>query len=598
MSLSSEAKKHLHESLQQQCLNQKLAEYNEAKKLFTEVTLKDYGHTSSSDRNDIALLDTYYSKKITREDLLSRILVACADALSLIPEYIPFLNSFALASSSNTEKYSWHIIYSHAQFVDYRELNRFTEKIIELVGKPYSKFIDISFSKTHFNLRLLESAKEDHIKRPAISSAKENYSIIRLRTFSSKKQLQIGRIKKEFINFQVQSVKECPICNIKHKKDRLYEFIQKNRHFVFKCNRQKQYKPEHNSISFNKISDKVESKEKPKLELNKRIVKAVLNPYLFFELSEKVINVKEMKDFPEAYSNFLSKEPSITLICSPIMSEKTKDEQSLSIDKWNVIIVQVKSLSCIEFSACLIVAILDEVNAIQHQMNSSLNVQESKNTIRDILRSAQHVLAMNAFANESKTVEYLYDPNSRAKAMRIGFKYLKQGKHMRILSLYYQKISSEFSHSSGYENIRAELAIAQPNDLPIAIKRHRELDIDSISINLINLILLIASTRASLKLIKMDKNKEIIGNHKKVHNEIKAEALVIKNTDFDAVATSRNLTSEKAKFLKLNSKCSVADTIVLNPLKPRKHFLCLSYFYKQGYDKESAIKELKAKDIT
>ena len=34
MSLSSEAKKRLRESLQQQCLNQKSAEYNEAKKAF------------------------------------------------------------------------------------------------------------------------------------------------------------------------------------------------------------------------------------------------------------------------------------------------------------------------------------------------------------------------------------------------------------------------------------------------------------------------------------------------------------------------------------------------------------------------------------
>ncbi|CAG8793212.1 11576_t:CDS:2, partial [Racocetra persica] len=68
-------------------------------------------------------------KKITREDLLFQILVACADALSLIPDY-------------------------------YRELKRFTEKVIELVGEPYSKFIDYGFSKTHFNLQLLRSAKE------------------------------------------------------------------------------------------------------------------------------------------------------------------------------------------------------------------------------------------------------------------------------------------------------------------------------------------------------------------------------------------------------------------------------------------------------
>nr|CAG8676619.1 13836_t:CDS:1 [Entrophospora candida] len=222
----------------------------------------------------------------------------------------------------------------------------------------------------------------------------------------------------------------------------------------------------------------------------------------------------------------------------------------------------------------------------------------------------------------------------------------------RILSLYYQKISSEFSRSPGHENIRAELAVARPNDLPTAIKGHREWDIDSISYkldqspavtsfievehqkrlstrNFIEISCsLIASTGASLKLIKMDENKEIIGNRKKVRNEIKAEALVIKDTDFDAVATSRNLTLEEAEFLKLNSERSVADTMALkrfymwnlysgngmsiedwnklcnkdfverfSPPEPRKHFLRLSHFYKQGYDEESAIEELKAKDI-
>ena len=46
MSLSSEAKKQLRESLQQQCLNQKSAEYNEAKRLFMGLTDLDYkpGH--------------------------------------------------------------------------------------------------------------------------------------------------------------------------------------------------------------------------------------------------------------------------------------------------------------------------------------------------------------------------------------------------------------------------------------------------------------------------------------------------------------------------------------------------------------------------
>ncbi|CAG8603868.1 10727_t:CDS:1 [Diversispora eburnea] len=86
-------------------------------------------------------------------------------------------------------------------------------------------------------------------------------------------------------------------------------------------------------------------------------------------------------------------------------------------------------------------------------MNSGSNAWESENAMRDVLRSAQHVLAIDAFANEStltflkayrgenirvidnkfqpligKTIEYLPDPNTGAEAIRIGFEYLKQGK--------------------------------------------------------------------------------------------------------------------------------------------------------------------------
>ncbi|CAG8574419.1 23440_t:CDS:2, partial [Racocetra persica] len=202
MSLSSKAKKYLHESLQQQCLNQNSSDRNDTafldayrpEEIYSQYIIRMAGkgytvidhpfevyripdtHECIDGNQPLRLIididarqkpDPTNSKlpsldgeKITREDLLSQILVACADALSLIPEYMPFLNSFALASSSNTGKCSWHIIYLRAQFVDYRELKGFTEKVIELVGKPYSKFIDIGLPKTHFNLWLLESAKE------------------------------------------------------------------------------------------------------------------------------------------------------------------------------------------------------------------------------------------------------------------------------------------------------------------------------------------------------------------------------------------------------------------------------------------------------
>jgi hypothetical protein len=120
--------------------------------------------------------------------------------------------------------------------------------------------------KSRFSLRLLGSAKEDRVKRPAISSVKEgycklekylvqpkpDYSEIWPRTFSPEKPekdefqpiedetalskgaglvtakyewLEIGNIRRGFINFQARSLEACPICNIRHEKDQLYGFL-------------------------------------------------------------------------------------------------------------------------------------------------------------------------------------------------------------------------------------------------------------------------------------------------------------------------------------------------------------------------------------
>src|SRR3954471_13560191 len=114
----------------------------------------------------------------------------------------------------------------------------------------------------------------------------------------------------------------------------------------------------------------------------------------------------------------------------------------LSINEWDIIIVQVESLFRVEFTARSFVAILDEVNAIMRQMSSGTNARESENAMCDVLRSARYVLAMDAFANKStlaffkayrgedihivdngyqprigETVEFIYDLNSEAEAM-------------------------------------------------------------------------------------------------------------------------------------------------------------------------------------
>ena len=117
-------------------------------------------------------LDGY---KISREDLLSRILIACVDILYSDLNHFAILDAFALASSSNANKCSWHIIYPYARFIDYRDLRGFVEKVADRVGKPYSDFIDIGLYKSRFSLRFLGSAKEGKVKRPVVSSVKQGY---------------------------------------------------------------------------------------------------------------------------------------------------------------------------------------------------------------------------------------------------------------------------------------------------------------------------------------------------------------------------------------------------------------------------------------
>src|ERR1041384_6892264 len=87
-------------------------------------------------------------------------------------------------------------------------------------------------------------------------------------------------------------------------------------------------------------------------------------------------------------------------------------------------------------------------------MSSGTNARESENAMRDVLRSARHVLAMDAFANIStltffqiyrdenirvvdnigEMVEFIYDSNSGAEAMRIGYDLLRQGKRVAFVS--------------------------------------------------------------------------------------------------------------------------------------------------------------------
>jgi len=103
--------------------------------------------------SELPSLDGY---KISREDLLFKILIAYTDIIYSDLNHFIILNTFALANSSNANKCSWHIVYPYARFINYRDLKSFVEKVTVRVEKPYLEFINIRLYKSHFNLHFLD----------------------------------------------------------------------------------------------------------------------------------------------------------------------------------------------------------------------------------------------------------------------------------------------------------------------------------------------------------------------------------------------------------------------------------------------------------
>ncbi|CAB4392821.1 unnamed protein product [Rhizophagus irregularis] len=78
-------------------------------------------------------------------------------------EYI--LKGLVIATSSDSSKCSYHILYAPALLIDHHELKAFTELVYTITGEKFGKYIDRGLPGQNFNLRLIGSAKKGHVKR-------------------------------------------------------------------------------------------------------------------------------------------------------------------------------------------------------------------------------------------------------------------------------------------------------------------------------------------------------------------------------------------------------------------------------------------------
>ncbi|PKK61806.1 hypothetical protein RhiirC2_791256 [Rhizophagus irregularis] len=74
------------------------------------------------------------------------------------------LKGLVIATSSDSSKCSYHILYAPALLIDHHELKAFTELVYTITGEKFGKYIDRGLPGQNFNLRLIGSAKKGRVK--------------------------------------------------------------------------------------------------------------------------------------------------------------------------------------------------------------------------------------------------------------------------------------------------------------------------------------------------------------------------------------------------------------------------------------------------
>jgi len=75
------------------------------------------------------------------------------------------LRGLVIATSSDPNKCSYHILYAPTLLINHHELKAFIELVYTITGEKFGKYIDQRLPDQNFNLRLIGSAKKGHVKR-------------------------------------------------------------------------------------------------------------------------------------------------------------------------------------------------------------------------------------------------------------------------------------------------------------------------------------------------------------------------------------------------------------------------------------------------
>lgn len=231
-----------------------------------------------------ASLKDMEGEKVKARDVFIHICCSFIRALYRILDcsWKEIFEGLVIATSSDFNKCSYHLLYAPALLIDYQELKQFTELVHKLTGEKYGKFIDRGLPGRNFNLRLIGSAKKDCVKRilqfsldngwdeldharvqpPTSLKYEVRPRILSIEKINNQKKIIVGHdsLKKytnqvlqkysdylesweieeknsqNFVYFSRKAYLECPKCKHLHDKDqRWFGHAYGNGSFIVKC---------------------------------------------------------------------------------------------------------------------------------------------------------------------------------------------------------------------------------------------------------------------------------------------------------------------------------------------------------------------------
>ncbi|CAI2198405.1 16274_t:CDS:2, partial [Funneliformis geosporum] len=211
------------------------------------------------------------------------------------------LNGLVIATSSDSSKCSYHILYAPALLIDHHKLKAFTELVYTITGEKFGKFINRKLPGQNFNLRLIGSAKKGHIMaginhvrvqppsslglvvRPRILSEEKNNNPLKIIVGQDVLQKYAKLVlqkhsnylrdwtieekeetKENFIYFNQKALLECPLCKRIHDKDQRWfsRICASSGRFIVKCFRQNSDEPGDVFECDPSIAEKIQQKNK------------------------------------------------------------------------------------------------------------------------------------------------------------------------------------------------------------------------------------------------------------------------------------------------------------------------------------------------